>query len=571
MKKIKLQIANDIASITNLDAKNIYEYIEIPPDSKMGDYAFPCFKLAKDLKKAPPAIAQDIKNGFNNISNDDIDKIEVVGGYINFFVNKIQCIKSVFNDVADKGEFYGSSMEGKGKKAIIEYSSPNIAKPFHIGHLRSTVIGGALYNIYKFMGYDVVGINHLGDWGIQFAKVMAGISLWKEEYNFDVNPIDEILKIYVRFSNEEKESEELTNLARQWFIRLEHGDEEAVNLWTWIRKISLESYNKTYDLLNSKFDSTNGEAFYNDKMQAIVEELEQKNLLVESEGAKVVMLDKYDMPPCIIITSTGTTIYATRDLAALKYRIDTYNFDKMVYVVGGEQQLHFKQFFKVMSLMGYEDYVKKCEHVYFGLIVDKNGEKIGSRKGNSVLLKDIFNEAINKSLEIIEQKNPTLENKEEIAKDIGVGAIIFNDLSNNRIKDEIFDLDIMLNFNGETGPYVQFMYVRTRSILEKSNIDVCDISNIDFSLLQEEETFEMIKHIAKFEETLKNALDKNEPSILTRYIVTLAQMYSSFYAKYTIMCDDEKTRNARLVLTKYVGDILKKGMNLLGMNCPEKM
>ena len=572
VKDFKEEIAQSISQITNIPKENIYQYIETPPESKMGDYAFPCFKLAKDLKKAPPVIAQDIKAGLDKEENNIyIDKVEVVGGYINFFVNKEEYIKSVMAEIYEKKEQYGSSEEGKGKTALIEYSSPNIAKPFHIGHLRSTVIGGALYNIYKFMGYDVVGINHLGDWGIQFAKVMAGMSIWKCEYNFEENAIDEILKLYVRFSNEEKENPEFTEMARQWHIKLENGDEEAVKMWSWIRQVSLDEFNKTYKLLNSKFDSNNGEAFYNDKMQAIVDELDDKQLLVESEGAKVVMLDEYDMPPCIIVTSAGTSIYATRDLAALKYRINTYDFDKLVYVVGGEQQLHFKQIFKVMELMGYEEYVEKCEHIYFGLVVDKNGEKIGSRKGNSVSLDDIINQAISKSLEIIQEKNPDLPNKEEIAKDVGVGAVIFNDLSNSRIKDEIFDWDMMLNFNGETGPYVQFMYVRTRSILEKANIDLTDISDFDFSLLQEEETFEIIKQMAKLGEVLKNALDKNEPSILTRYIIALAQMYSSFYAKYTVMCDDEATQKARLLLTKQVGDILKKGMEILGINCPEKM
>ena len=572
MKDFKKSISKSISSITNIDEENIYEYIEIPPDNKMGDYAFPCFKLAKDLKKAPQIIAQEIKASFDNIKdNTDIEKVEVVGGYLNFFVNKVEYIKSVMTEIYEKKDMYGSSGEGNGKTALIEYSSPNIAKPFHIGHLRSTVIGGALYNIYKFMGYNVVGINHLGDWGIQFAKVMAGMSMWKEEYNFEEDAIGEILKLYVRFSNEEKEKPEFTEMARQWHIKLENGDEEAVRLWSWIRQTSLDEFNKTYKLLNSKFDSNNGEAFYNDKMQAIVDELQDKNLLVESEGAKVVMLDEYDMPPCIIVTSAGTSIYATRDLAALKYRINTYDFDKLVYVVGGEQQLHFKQIFKVMALMGYEEYVKKCEHIYFGLVVDKNGEKIGSRKGNSVSLDEIINQAISKSLAIIEEKNPSLPNKEEIAKDVGVGAVIFNDLCNNRIKDEIFDWDMMLNFNGETGPYVQFMYVRTRSILNKAEVEFNDIKNIDFSLLQEEETFEMIKHLSNFEETLTNALNKNEPSILTRYIINLAQLYSSFYSKHTVMCEQLDLQKARLLLTKQVGDVIKKGMEILGINCPEKM
>lgn len=574
MIDFKKIISSQIADITNIDANELITYIEIPPNSEMGDFAFPCFKLAKELKKSPPMIANEIKEVYKE--NEYITKLEVVGGYLNFYINKQIFIKDVMTEIFNKKEEYGSSEIGKGKTAVIEYSSPNIAKPFHIGHLRTTVIGGALYKIYKFAGYDVIGINHLGDWGIQFGKVMAGISLWKDEYNLDNNNpdiINEILKIYVRFSKEEKEDEtgKLNDLARQWFIKLEAGKEEAVKLWSWIREISLKEYEKTYNLLNSKFDSYNGEAFYNDKMQAVVDELKEKELLEESQGAQVVNLEKYDMPPCIVITSTGTTIYATRDLAAFMYRMKEYNFDKLVYVVGGEQQLHFKQIFKVLDLMGYEDYVSKTEHVSFGLVVDKNGEKIGSRKGNSVSLEDILQQSISKVTDIINTKNPNIENKDEIARKIGVGAIIFNDLSASRIKDEIFDWDTILNFNGETGPYVQFMYVRTRSILEKTNTDISSIDNINFDLIEEKEAIEIIKLLSIFENTIINSMQKNEPSILTRYIIELAQAFSSYYAKYTIICEDKEIEKTRLLLTKQVGDVIKKGMELLGIDCPEKM
>ncbi|MBE5821445.1 MAG: arginine--tRNA ligase [Clostridiales bacterium] len=574
MINFKEVISKNIAEITNIDKKELITYIEIPPNSEMGDYAFPCFKLAKTLKKAPPMIANEIKEQYKE--NEYIDKIEVVGGYLNFYINKNIFVKDVMTEIFNKKEEYGSSEIGKGKTAVIEYSSPNIAKPFHIGHLRTTVIGGALYKIYKFTGYNVIGINHLGDWGIQFGKVMAGISLWKDEYNLsDDNEelINEILKIYVRFSKQEKEDEtgEMNNLARKWFIKLEAGDEEAVKLWKWISEISLKEYEKTYNLLNSKFDSYNGEAFYNDKMQAVVEELKEKALLEESQGAQVVNLEKYDMPPCIVITSTGTTIYATRDLAAFMYRMKEYDFDKLVYVVGGEQQLHFKQIFKVLELMGYEEYVSKTQHVSFGLVVDKDGEKIGSRKGNSVSLEDILKQSINKVKDIMNSKNPDIENKEEIARKIGVGAIIFNDLSASRIKDEIFDWDTILNFNGETGPYVQFMYVRTRSILEKANTDISNIDNINLDLIKEEEAIEIVKLMANFEQVIINAMEKNEPSILTRYIINLAQAFSSYYAKYTIICEDKEVEKGRLLLTKQVGDVIKKGMELLGIDCPEKM
>lgn len=572
MINFKENISIGIAKAVDVNQNEIYSYIELPSDSKMGDFALPCFKLAKTLKLSPVAIANLIQEKYKLDKN--IDKVEAVNGYLNFFVNRETYIKEVISSINEKGANYGSSNEGKSKTVVIDYSSPNIAKPFHIGHLRTTVIGGALYKMYKFMGYNSIGINHIGDWGIQFGKVMAGISLWKDEYileGTDDEIINQILKIYVRFNKEEETKPGYTDLARQWFIKLEQKDEEAVKLWSWIKEISLNNYQKVYDLLNIKFDSFNGEAFYNDKMDVIISELEDKNLLIDSQGAKVVMLDEYDMPPCIVLTSTGTTIYATRDLAAMKYRINEYKFDKLIYVVGGEQQLHFKQIFKVMELMGYEDAVKKSEHVSFGLVVGKDGQKIGTRKGNSVLLNDILNEAVNKSLKIIQDKNPALDNKEDIAKKVGVGAIIFNDLCNNRIKDEIFDWDDMLNFNGETGPYVQFMYVRTQSILKKSNIDIQSINKINYSLLIDDDTYNVIKLISNFENVLSNALNKNEPSILTRYIIDLAQAYSIFYTQCTVISEDIETTKARLLLTKYVGDIIKKGLELLGISCPEQM
>ena len=449
MLDFKEEIAKKIAETTQIDKNELKQYIEIPPNSDLGDYSFPCFKLAKELKKSPVMIANDIKENIN-IDSNLIEKIDVVGGYLNIYINKQALAKTVLEEIDAKKEEFGSSKLGNNKNVVIDYSAPNIAKPFHIGHLRSTVIGGALYKIYNFLGYNSVGINYLGDWGLQFGKVMAGISLWKDEYDFKNEEMSSILKTYIRFNKEEKEKPELTDLARKYFKKLEDGDEETYKTWEHIRKISLENYQKTYKLLNSKFDSYNGEAYYNDKMDPVVDELKQKGLLKESQGAQVVDLEEYNMPPCIIITSAGTTIYATRDLASLKDRINKYNFDKAIYVVGNEQALHFKQVFKVLELMGYEEYAENCVHVPFGLVVDKNGEKIGSRKGNSVFLEDILNEAIEKVKGIISEKNPDLENKEEIARKVGVGAIIFNDLSNSRIKDEIFDWDTLLNFQGET-------------------------------------------------------------------------------------------------------------------------
>lgn len=569
MINFKNEIAKAISKVTDIDVKELETYIEIPPNSDLGDYAFPCFKLAKTLRKAPPVIAAEIKENIG-IDGEIIQQIDIVGGYLNIHINKETLVENVIKEVLEKQEKYGSSDIGQGKNVVIDYSAPNIAKPFHIGHLRSTVIGGALYKIYNFLGYNSVGINYLGDWGLQFGKVMAGYDMWKDEYDFTKNEIQSILKIYVRFCQEEKEKPELTEKAREYFKKLEEGNKKQVETWEWIRKISLENYQKTYKLLNSKFDSYNGEAYYNDKMDAVVEELREKGLLKESEGAQVVDLEAYDMPPCIIITSAGTTIYATRDLASLKDRINKYHFDKAIYVVGNEQRLHFKQVFKVLELMGYPEYASRCEHVPFGLVVDKDGEKIGSRKGNSIFLEDILKEAIQKVEKIIDEKNPNLENKEEVARKVGVGAIIFNDLSNSRIKDEIFDWDMLLNFQGETGPYIQYIYVRTRSLLEKSSY-VPELEKLDFSKLQEKEAIETIKLLYRFNEFVENAAQKNEPSIVARYLIDVAQSFSTFYNEHKIITEDKSIQYIRLALTYCVGIVLKTGVELLGMEMPNKM
>lgn len=562
----KENLALKIASAVNLDTTNIKEYIEIPPNSEMGDYAFPCFRLAKDLKKAPPVIANEIKE---KIELDNfIEKVDVVGGYLNFFINKEELVKSTLADIIKSDLNYGKSSVGEGKTVVIDYSAPNIAKPFHIGHLRSTVIGGALYKIYKFLGYNVVGINHLGDWGMGVSKSIAGYEMWKDEYDFSENPINSISKIYARFNKEEKEDTSLTDKARNVLQRLEAGDEATTKLWKWIIDISIESYNKIYNLIGCQFDSYNGEAFYNDKMDRVVKILEDKNLLVDSEGARVVMMPD-DMPPCIIITSAGTTIYATRDLAALLYRIENYNFDKAIYVVGAEQTLHFKQIFKTLELMGYEKYAKSCVHIPFGLILDETGEKMGSRKGNAVTLEEIFNEAIEKSLSIIEEKNSDLENKEDVARMVGVGAIIFNDLANNRIKDEIFDWKQILNFAGETGPYMQYTYVRTQSILR--NAGVTNFENVDYSKLLDKEAIDVIKNLKAFPDIIIASAEKNEPSLISRYLIDLAQSFSRFYNEHHIMCEDKELQKARLMLTKSVGITIKNGLGILGIETPEKM
>jgi len=570
MVDFKNEIASNIAKITNLNTEEIEKYIEIPPNSEMGDYTFPCFRLAKELKKAPPMIAQEIKEKLEaegTTATQYIDKIEVVGGYLNIFINKESYIINIMEDAINQGENYGKSNIGEGKTVVIDYSAPNIAKPFHIGHLRSTVIGGALYKLYKFLGYKVVGVNHLGDWGMGVCRIIAGYLMWKDEYDFSSEPIDEVLKIYVRYNKIEKEDPDFKSHAVDVLKRLEDGDEEVTKIWKWVIDISLEDYNKIYKLMGCEFDSYNGEAFYIDKTDRVIDELKAKNLLVESEGAQVVMMDE-DIPPCIILTSAGTTIYATRDLAALLYRIDTYDFDKCLYLVASEQSLHFKQIFTTLKKMGYENYANNCEHIPFGLVLDSEGQKFGSRKGNAVTLKEVFNEAIDKSMKIIEEKNPDLENKEDVATKIGIGAIIFNDLANNRIKDEIFDWEQILNFSGETGPYMQYTYVRTRSILRNAGYIP---EKADFTKLNDKEGFEVVKTIGQFGDVVKAAVSKNEPSIVSRYLLELAKNFSRYYNEHHIICDDKETQDARLLLTKITGDVICKGLALLGIKCPEKM
>lgn len=568
MLDFKELIADKISKITNLEVADIRRYIEIPPNSDLGDYTFPCFRLAKELKKSPQMIAEDIKAQLlNNSDNNYFEKIDVVSGYLNFFVDKNALIKNVMEEAVKEDTNYGKSNENNDKTIVIDYSAPNIAKPFHIGHLRSTVIGNSLYKINKFLGYKVVGINHLGDWGMGVCRTIAGYLMWKDEYDFSKNPIEGISQIYVRYNKIEKEDPDFKSHAVEVLKKLEAGDEEIKKIWKWVIDVSLEDYQKVYSLMNCTFDSYNGEAFYNDKMDRVINELKAKNLLVESEGAMVVMMDE-DIPPCMILTSQGTTIYATRDLAALLYRIDNYNFDKCLYVVASEQSLHFKQVFETLSKMGYEKYAQRCEHIPFGLVLDETGQKMGSRKGNATTLKEIFAESISKSLAIIEEKNPELENKEDVAKKVGVGAIIFNDLANSRIKDEVFDWNQILNFNGETGPYLQYTYVRTRSILRNAG----NVPNeADYTLLNDKEGVEVVKLISEFKNTVENAASKNEPSIISRYLIDLAQSYSRFYNEHHIICDDKNLQNARLLLTKVTGNVLKEGLELLGISCPEKM
>lgn len=569
MIDFKRIIAESIAKPLGKSIEEIEIMIEIPKESKMGDYAFPCFTLAKELRKSPQMIASELKKQIE-IDSNSIEKIEVVGAYLNFFVSGEMLAKTVLTEIEEKKESYGSSEMGKGQNIIVEYSAPNIAKPFHVGHLRSTVIGNSLYKIYQFLGYHVTGINHLGDWGTQFGKMIEGYKRWGKEYDIEHNPINELTKIYVRINNLCKEDESVLNACRDNFKKLEDGDEYCTTIWKKFRDLSLKEFQKIYDILGVKFDSLKGEAFYSDKMAEVKELLEKKGVIVESQGAKIVDLEDKGMAPLIVEKSNGSTTYATRDLAAILYRARTYDFDKCLYVVAYEQNLHFKQVFEVAKYLGLDEkYLKGLEHIPFGMVRLKTG-KISTREGNVVKLEEILHESVERAKQIIEEKNPNLENKEEVAKKVGIGAVIFNDLANNRIKDEVFDWDTMLNFQGETGPYIQYIYVRTKSVLEKADKNV-SVEEIDYSTLTDDLSKNVLALLYRFEEIIKNAAEKNEPSIISRYLIDLAQAYSSFYNERKILGEEEKIENARLFLTYVTGIVLKVGMSLLGIEMPNKM
>lgn len=568
MLDFKEKISEEISKITKIDKNELYEYIEMPSDNKMGDYAFPCFRLAKTMKKSPQIIANELKDGIS--LGNEFEKVEVINGYINFFVNNKKLVENVLEEVEEKRENYGSSEIGEGKNIVIDYSSPNIAKPFHIGHLRTTILGNSLYKMYKFLNYNCVGINHLGDWGTQFAKLIEGYKRWGTEYDIENNPIEELTKIYIRINDLCKEDESVLEQCRDNFKKLEDGDEYCVKIWQKFRELSLKEFQRIYDLLDIQFDSWNGEAFYTDKMQEVKDILEKNNKLVESEGARVVDLSKEDMPPCIIEKSNGSTTYATRDLAAILYRARTYNFDKALYVTSHEQILHFKQVFETAKYLDLDEkYTNGLVHVPYGMVMLKTG-KMSTRDGNVVKIEDLLKEAIAKVKIIIENKNPELENKEDIATKVGIGAVIFNDLYNSRIKDEIFDWDIMLNFNGETGPYMQYIYVRTKSVLEKVGY-IPKLKDVNLDKLLDEDSVKVIKLLYQFNDKIMQAIEKYEPYIVARYLIEVAKTYSSFYNNNKIICDDKEVQDARIYLTYATGIVLKTGAALLGIKMPDKM
>lgn len=569
MVDFKKEIAEKISIATNIDANELETYIEVPKNTENGDYSFPCFRLAKELKKAPPVIASEIREKIN-IDEKVINKIEIVGGYLNFYINKNLFTSEVLEKI-NNNKAFGISEIGKGKTVVIDYSSPNIAKPFHIGHLKTTVIGGALYNIYKYLGYNVIGVNHLGDYGTQFGKLIEGYKLWGNEYDLKEDAIDKLAEIYTRINNLCKEDEKVLEQCRENFKLLEHGDKYCTEIWNEFKDLSLKEFQKIYDLLGSHFDSWNGEAFYADKTDEVIEILEKTGKLVESEGARIVDLsDKGIDTPCIVCKSNGSTIYATRDLAAILYRARTYDFDKCLYVTSYEQNLHFKQIFEVAKLLGLDEkYTNGLEHVPYGFVRLPTG-KMSTRLGNFVKVEDLLNETIAEAQKIIEEKNPDLENKEEVAKKVGIGAVIFNDLSTNRIKDEVFDIKEMLNFQGETGPYIQYTYVRTKSVLDKID-KIPELKDIDISVLSDEYSQNILKLLDNFEDILIQVTIKNEPSFLARYLIDISKAFSSFYNENKIIVEDEKIKNTRIYLTYAVGIALKQGAELLGIQMPNKM
>jgi len=565
----KEKVAEIFTSIeTEMSIDDALQLIEIPPSADMGDYAVPCFKFAKKYRKSPAAIANEMVEKIGTA--EEFEKIESAGPYVNFFVNKSQFAQKVLKRAFEEKENFGSTNVGEGKTVIVEFSSPNIAKPFHIGHIRSTLIGYALYNIYTYMGYNTVAINHLGDYGTQFGMLISAYKKWGTPEVIEAiekDPINELMKLYVRYNQEIETHPEYQEEARYWFKQLETGNEEAHKLWSWFREVSLKEFNRVYDMFGIKYDSFAGESFYSDKMPAIIDELEDKCLLKDSEGARIVELSQYGLTDALIQKSDGSTLYVTRDVAAAKYRKDTYDFYKNIYVVGAQQKLHFDQWRKIIDLMGY-DWAYDCVHVMFGTVSLEDGS-LSTRKGRVVYLEDVLNKAIEKTTEIINERNPNLEDREKVAKQVGIGAVIFQELFNNRIKDYVFSWDKTLSFEGETGPYVQYTYARTCSLLRKADVEIDD--DVDFSVFTDSDSFNAIKKLEGFKEAVLNAHDKYEPFMVTRYIVGLAQEFNRFYHECPIITDDERVKKARLLLTLTVNRVLKKGMELLGMEAPEKM
>ncbi len=554
-----------------LSEEEIEGLIEIPPDLKMGDFAFPCFAIAKQFRNAPGKISADLAQKLT--TSDIITEIKALGPYLNFYVSKEMFFKTVLDEVFTKSNTYGNSDSGAGKTAVTDYSSPNIAKHLAVHHLRSAVIGNAIHNIHKALGYNCVGINHLGDWGTQFGQLIVAFKKWGpgsknqgpiNETGLDINKLNEL---YVRFHKEAKDDPSLEDEARDWFKKLENGNEEARETWQYFKDISLSEFERVYEKLGVKFDSYAGESFYNDMLDETVKRIKDAGLTEISKEALIVNLDKYDMPPCILRKKDDASLYATRDICAAEYRKREYNFDKMIYVVGSEQKLHFKQFFKVLDLMGYE-WVSDCVHVDFGLVKFKGG-KMSTREGKVILLEDLLVESCKIAREIIESKNSDLENKTEIANDVGIGAIIFSELSTKRVKDVLFDWNEILNFDGETGPYVQYTHARLCSVIKKCGEKITN--EVDYNVLKEDDELLLVKKLESFPLTIIRAAQHCEPSILSKYLLDLCGTFNRFYQHHRILIDDTELKKARILLVDSVRQVIKNGLEILGLKAPERM
>ena len=570
MADFKQVIAESIKTkVEDLSIEEIKGLLEVPPNKEMGDYAFPCFKLAKIFRKAPNMIAEDLSTSME--LGEGVTKCINLGGYVNFFISKDALARKVIKQVFAERENYGKGDTGKGKVITIDYSSPNIAKPFHIGHIRTTVIGNALYKIYDSQGYKVERINHLGDYGTQFGKLIVAYKLWGDKAAVEAEPIKELLKLYVRFHDEAESKPEMEDEARAWFTKLENNDPEAKELWQWFRDESLKEFQRVYDLLEIEFDSYAGESFYSDKMDAVIEELKAKNLLVESQGTTIVDLEDVNLPPALIQKNDGSTLYMTRDLAAAFYRKNTYNFYKSIYVVGSQQELHFKQVFNVVRKMGY-DWYKDMHHVQFGMVALEEGT-MSTRKGRVVFLEDVLRQAIEKTREVIIEKNPQAGDIDEIAKQVGVGAVVFQELSNSRIKDYTFSWSRTLSFEGETGPYVQYTHARCCALKRKANLEITQdmVENVNFDLLTDEDSTDVLKVMETFNKSILNSMRKNEPHIVTRFVLDLAQAFNKFYHNNPIVVDDRELMIARLSLVEATRQTIENALGLLGIHAPEKM
>ncbi|MDD7305880.1 MAG: arginine--tRNA ligase [Peptoniphilaceae bacterium] len=566
MKNYKESIAKEIEKLDiGLDYEKIYNLIELPKTNDMGDFAFPCFSLAKTMRKNPSLIAEDIAN---KLSIEGIDKIENVNAYVNFFVDRKEVYNQVLNEIIEKKQDYGKSDMGNGINELVEFSSVNIAKPFHIGHIRSTVIGDVIRNIYEYLGYNVIATNYIGDYGTQFGVMIAAYKLWGDKEKIDADPINELLNLYVRYTRESEDNEEYQERARQEFKNLEDGEEEATTLWQWFKDISLREFDRVYSMLDIKYDNYNGEAYSSQFMPAAIEELKEKNLLVESDGALMVDLSDYDLPPSMLIKSNGSSAYITRDVATALHRHETYDLDKNIYVVGSQQKLHFQQLKAILSKMGHKDVSEEVNHVQFGMVSLKD-QVLSTRRGHVVFLEDVLNKAIEKTRSIMEDRDNDLEDLDQAAKIVGIGAVKFQELYNSRIKDYIFDWDELLNFEGETGPYVHYTYARAKSVLRKAGKE--EFEKMDFSELNTEEEYSLIKSLESFQQAIIQAMNRLEPAVVARKVMEIAQNFNKVYNSTQILVDDEKLKEERLALTYATSIVIKNGLGILGIKTVEQM